>query len=474
MRGAMIAIGARLVAEFSWILSVFGALLILTAMKMAFAGVEPGDPGRNVVLRLMRRFLPVTKRFHGEHFFVRAQANDSLERQAPGTDASGGAAAGGIGGGRWMLTPLAPALVMVEITDLVFAVDSIPAIFAITADPFLVFSSNVFAILGLRSLYFALAGALHVFRYLKYALALVHLTVGVKMLAHSWLERVLGPNFSLYLLATVVVILATGVLVSLIELRWHDQIRSTIRGTSHRRIWRPVRNAAVGRHTFRWRCRRPALSADRSEIPSDFGCARTRTAQLSPTADENMPQILRALPDCSKAMLQSQAPPETETAWRERPLPWSRADRQRGQISWSLTPRSTLWPCSPSCSPLAADVHVSESPLWRQHHSERSYVATDDEWPDGTSNLFTLAFIPEGRASNVAKTLVDEKTKGAVLCSLDSNGYLSELGDAIRQRDGSARGGSTVLKNHLPTSRWEGLAGGSVIGSSSRSSPPSS
>ena len=139
--------------------------------------------------------------------------------------------AGAIGGGRWMLTPLTPALVMVETTDLVFAVDSIPAIFAITADPFLVFTSNVFAILGLRSLYFALAGALHFFHYLKYALALVLLTVGVKMLAHSWLEQLLGPNFSLYLLAAVILILGTGVLVSLIELRWSDQIKSTIRRT---------------------------------------------------------------------------------------------------------------------------------------------------------------------------------------------------------------------------------------------------
>ncbi len=231
MRGAMIAIGARLVAEFSWILPVFGALLILTAVKMAFMGAESGDPGRNIVVRLMRRFLPVTKQFHGERFFVRARTSDSLENQGPGTDAAGGAAAGAPGVGRWMLTPLMPALVMVETTDLVFAVDSIPAIFAVTADPFLVFTSNVFAILGLRSLYFALAGALHIFRYLKYALALVLLTVGVKMLAHAWLEQVLGPNFNLYLLGTVIVILGTGVLISVIELRWHDRIRSATRRT---------------------------------------------------------------------------------------------------------------------------------------------------------------------------------------------------------------------------------------------------
>ena len=121
-----------------------------------------------------------------------------------------------------MMTPLAPALVMVETTDLVFAVDSIPAIFAITADPFLVFTSNVFAILGLRSLYFALAGALHSFHYLKHALALVLLTVGVKMLAHTQLEHLLGPQFNLFLLGTVILILAGGVLASIADRRWRE------------------------------------------------------------------------------------------------------------------------------------------------------------------------------------------------------------------------------------------------------------
>ena len=111
-------------------------------------------------------------------------------------------------------TPLALALVMVETTDLVFAVDSIPAIFAITADPFLVFTSNVFAILGLRSLYFALAGAIESFRYLKVSLAIVLAVVGVKMLAHSPLKGWLGPSFNLYLLALVLLILAAGVLAS--------------------------------------------------------------------------------------------------------------------------------------------------------------------------------------------------------------------------------------------------------------------
>jgi tellurite resistance protein TerC len=231
MRGAMIAMGAQLVTRFSWILPVFGVVLILTAGKMLFMGTEPGDPGQNVLVRLIRRFLPVTDRFDGERFFVRVPSGDSVGSDSRGVHIAGDAAMKSTGRSNWALTPLVPALVMVETTDLVFAVDSIPAIFAITADPFLVFTSNVFAILGLRSLYFALAGALHALVYLKHALALVLLTVGVKMLAHSWLERMLGPDFNLYLLATVVVILGAGVLASLVGLRWRNQIRRTVRAT---------------------------------------------------------------------------------------------------------------------------------------------------------------------------------------------------------------------------------------------------
>ena len=201
MRGVMIAIGAQLVSRFAWTLPVFGVVLIATAGRMLFMGDKPVNPDRTLVVRVMRRLLPVTTEFHGDHFMVR--------RDPPDPSAS-----------RWLLTPLALALVMVETTDLIFAVDSIPAIFAITADPFLVFTSNVFAILGLRSLYFALAGALHALPYLKHALAAVLLTVGSKMLAHSWLEETFGDNFNLYMLGVVVTILGTGVLVSLIALRW--------------------------------------------------------------------------------------------------------------------------------------------------------------------------------------------------------------------------------------------------------------
>jgi tellurite resistance protein TerC len=130
--------------------------------------------------------------------------------------------------GTLLLTPLALALVMVETTDLIFAVDSIPAIFAITGDPFLVFTSNVFAILGLRSLYFALAGMVKKFRYLKAALALVLMVVGVKMLLAEWLKLALGRHFNLYLLTVVFVILAGGVIVSLVADR-RDMSRRTSR-----------------------------------------------------------------------------------------------------------------------------------------------------------------------------------------------------------------------------------------------------
>lgn len=191
MRGVMIAIGATLVTQFAWILYVFGGFLILTAFKMLFLDIGDPDPANNIVVRTVRRLFPVTKNYYGQRFVVRR-------------------------GGRLLLTPLALALVMVETTDLLFAVDSIPAIFAITADPFLVFASNAFAILGLRSLYFVLAGALDAFHYLKVSLALVLMLVGTKMIAHDWLHGVFGEYFNLYVLAAVVLILAGGAVASIL------------------------------------------------------------------------------------------------------------------------------------------------------------------------------------------------------------------------------------------------------------------
>jgi tellurite resistance protein TerC len=164
LRGVMIGVGAALIASFSWIVYVFGAFLLLSAFKMAMIRSENVDPNQNPVVKLTRRLIPITPNFEGSKFFT--QWN-----------------------GRRAATPLFLALVLVEFTDLIFAVDSIPAIFGITADPFLVFTSNVFAILGLRSLYFCLANLLEKFRYLKPALILVLAFVGAKMLlVHSPLK----------------------------------------------------------------------------------------------------------------------------------------------------------------------------------------------------------------------------------------------------------------------------------------------
>jgi tellurite resistance protein TerC len=213
LRGTMILVGARLIAEFSWILYLFGAFLIFTAVKMLFLG-ESSDPNDTWIVKLTRRVFPVTERLHGSHFVVRAGSAASHEAEIPGAAALADRIVEKARPGTLLLTPLALALVIVEASDLVFAVDSIPAIFAITADPFLVFTSNVFAILGLRSLYFALASAIQAFRYLKVSLSLVLAIVGAKMLTHTWLKGILGTNFNLYLLLVVLGILAVGVVAS--------------------------------------------------------------------------------------------------------------------------------------------------------------------------------------------------------------------------------------------------------------------
>lgn len=219
MRGAMIAAGAELLQRFTWIIYVFGGFLILTGVKMLLLESGPTDPNQNWLVRLVRRLVPVTERFHGQHFFVRAGAPASREAPVPGAEQQSDSVVEAAPPGALLATPLFLALVMVEFTDLVFAVDSIPAIFAITADPFLVFTSNVFAILGLRSLYFALAGMLDQFRYLKLALSLVLMVVGVKMMTHTELKALLGRHFNLYLLGVVLVILAAGVVASLVAAR---------------------------------------------------------------------------------------------------------------------------------------------------------------------------------------------------------------------------------------------------------------
>jgi tellurite resistance protein TerC len=155
-RALFIALGAVLLNNFDWIVYVFGAFLVYTGIKMARGHSVEVHPDRNPVIRLMRRFIPVSKDLHGQRFLVRE-------------------------GGRWIATPLLAALVAVETMDIVFAIDSVPAIFAITDDVFIVFTANVFAILGLRAMYFLLAGTIPRFAYLQTGLALVLVFVGAKM-----------------------------------------------------------------------------------------------------------------------------------------------------------------------------------------------------------------------------------------------------------------------------------------------------
>lgn len=187
MRGVMIGAGTALIKQFHWLLYILGAFLVVTGVRMLFGGDNKVEPDRNPVLRLARRFFAISPNFDGQKFVTHVD-------------------------GRRMLTPMAMVLIMVETTDLVFALDSIPAIFAITQDGFIVFTSNVFAILGLRSLYFALAGAIAYFRYLKIGLSLVLVFIGVKMLLGIWHLKI----DIRWALGTVGAILALSVICSLI------------------------------------------------------------------------------------------------------------------------------------------------------------------------------------------------------------------------------------------------------------------
>ena len=183
MRGGMIFLGAGLILKYQWILIVFGGFLLLTALKMALIKGND-DVSQNIAVRLCRRFFRVTDFYDGQKFFTKRTLKPTYTRNAAGVEVMDPAPAGSLSA-TWAITPLFLALILVEITDLVFAVDSIPAIFAITPDPFIVFTSNIFAILGLRALYFCLAALIQRFRFLKPALILILAFVGVKLLLLS-------------------------------------------------------------------------------------------------------------------------------------------------------------------------------------------------------------------------------------------------------------------------------------------------
>ncbi len=183
-----IALGSVLL-QWEWVIWLFGGFLVLTGVKIIFAPERPIDPDRNPIIRLLRRVIPVTTTSHGERFFVRL-------------------------GTTLHATPLLVCLVFIEVTDIVFAIDSVPAIFAITKEPLIVFTSNIFAILGLRALFFLLAGAMHRFRYLKYGLGVVLIFVGLKM---AWLNEAFGGKFPIpWSLGIIGTVLAVTVAASLI------------------------------------------------------------------------------------------------------------------------------------------------------------------------------------------------------------------------------------------------------------------
>jgi len=185
LRGAMIAAGAALIHAFDWMFYVFGAILLLSAARMLKSDDEQFDPGKSVLVRLARRVYPVTDKLDGERFFTMVN-------------------------GARHATPLFVTLLLVDFADVVFAVDSIPAIFAVTQEPFIVFTSNAFAILGLRSLYFAVAGLMMMFKYIKVSLIFILAFVGVKMMLHHHLEIPHAIS-----LGVIIGFLAIGILASL-------------------------------------------------------------------------------------------------------------------------------------------------------------------------------------------------------------------------------------------------------------------
>lgn len=187
MRACMIFFGIALVRNFYWILYLFGLFLIFAGVKMALPQKKIVDEvPENIVLRLLKRLLPISKHYDNGHFFTNID-------------------------GRWFATPLFVVLIMVETTDLIFALDSIPAVMAITLDPFIIYTSNIFAVLGLRSLYFALAALLPIFHFLHYALSVILIFVGLKMLLGHWIHIPIGLS-----LALIIFSLATAIILSLL------------------------------------------------------------------------------------------------------------------------------------------------------------------------------------------------------------------------------------------------------------------
>jgi tellurite resistance protein TerC len=186
MRGAFIAVGSALITRFHWILYIFGALLVFTGVRMAWRRDEAFEGENSRIVRALRRILPLSDRYHEASFTI-------------------------VESGRRLATPLLLVLILVEATDLVFAIDSIPAIFGVTTDPFIVYTSNIFAVMGLRSLYFLLAAVVDRFHLLKYGLAVILTFVGLKMLTEAWIEIDIALS-----LGIIVAVLAISIIASMV------------------------------------------------------------------------------------------------------------------------------------------------------------------------------------------------------------------------------------------------------------------
>lgn len=193
LRAILIAVGALMIAKFHWVIYVFGAFLVFTGFRMAKQNDEDIHPEDNFLIRFFKKLFPVTNEYHGEKFFVKLD-------------------------GKKFATPLFIVLLAIEFTDLVFAFDSIPAIFAVTSDPFIVYTSNIFAILGLRSLYFALAGVIHKFHFLKIGLSMILIFIGMKMLIMD-----LYKIPTTYSLGVIAIVLTASVVLSILKPKQEEE-----------------------------------------------------------------------------------------------------------------------------------------------------------------------------------------------------------------------------------------------------------
>jgi tellurite resistance protein TerC len=184
MRGLFIWLGTALLSRFEWVIFIFGGMLVVTGVRMAFKHDESFDADQNPIVKIVRKVFPLANDFAGKHFFT-------------------------VENGRKLATPLLLVLVLVEFTDLIFAIDSIPAIFGVTRDPFIVYTSNIFAVLGLRSLYFLLASVIERFHLLKYGLSIILTFVGVKMIAEHWIHVPILASLAVILGVLVIAIIAS-------------------------------------------------------------------------------------------------------------------------------------------------------------------------------------------------------------------------------------------------------------------------